>query len=534
MDYYRQERQMILESVELLTPDALPEFLFRFFKEEASYEDKLGCVERWADYIEWQFPQHCVCLLNEAVGVAVEARDAEAENWFRQRTGLVEGFLHSRTRPPLSCAPQSLIDNRVCVYFGTSGGMGEVYFGRDKREDRICAVKLHTKTGEDHFVEEAASWILMSGHPNIVEAFWSGDHNARQYLLMEYIPGYYGIGPTLRDHLRARELPLTDVLNYSLQFCDGMIWAAAKVPDIVHRDIKPDNILIDHTGTLKISDWGLVAGELPKSSEGGMKLPDGRIYSLRADGASDTFGISETARCGTPAYMSPEQFSHVEVTVRSDIYSFGCTLYEMLARRPPFAGRLRDLASHHLHTAHQPLDQILPAVPTSLSAVVDRCLQKKAESRFEDFAELQKELLEIYRTETGESWASRVAVTPRVRVQVERAIGLSKAGKQEAAYEAIQRIIAAHPDYSLAVFAKGNILKEMSKYEEAIEAYKQALVIEDDQPSIWFNLGLVYFLTDHQSEGRECLENAAKLGHEKAAEALKKFDSKDVGIVLIQ
>ena len=242
MDYYQQERKVILESVELLSPDALPEFLFRYFTEDASYVDKLGCVERWADYIEWQYPQHCVCLLSEAVRVAVEARDADAENWFRQRMGLVEGFLHSRTRQPLSCAPQSLIDNRVYVYFGTRGGMGEVFFGRDKRGKRICAVKIHAKTGEDHFVEEVASWILISGHPNIVEAFSSVDHRARQYLLMEYVPGYQGIGPTLRDHFRARSLSLKDVLNYSLQFCDGMIWAAAKVPDIVHRDIKPDNI----------------------------------------------------------------------------------------------------------------------------------------------------------------------------------------------------------------------------------------------------------------------------------------------------
>ena len=229
-----------------------------------------------------------------------------------------------------------------------------------------------------------------------------------------------------------------------------------------------------------------------------MRLPDGSIFSLRADGATDSFVISETARCGTPAYMSPEQFSHVEATVRSDIYSFGCTLYEMLVRRPPFAGRLQDLAYHHLHTAPQSLDQILPAVPPKLSAIVDRCLQKKAESRFENFAELQKELVEIYRTEIGESWVSRIAVEPDVRVQVERAVGLSMAGKQEAAYEAIQRIIAAYPDYSWAVFAKGNILKEIHKYEEAIEAYKQALVIDDDQPSTWFNLGIIYFLTDHE------------------------------------
>jgi len=73
----------------------------------------------------------------------------------------------------------------------------------------------------------------------------------------------------------------------------------------------------------------------------------------------------------------------------------------------------------------------------------------------------------------------------------------------------------------------------MSKYEEAIEAYKQALVIEDDQPSIWFNLGILYLLTDHRSEGRKCLENAAKLGHDKAAGALKKFESKDGGILII-
>ena len=533
MDYEEKEKEMILDGARLLSPEALPEFLFSFFKEGTRPKETLEFVERWADYIEWQFPQHCVCLLSEGVKIALEEHDADAENWFRQRVGLVEGFLRSRTQPPLSCAPQSLIDKRVCVYFGARGGMGEVFFGRDSQEDRICAVKMHTKTGEDHFIEEVASWILISGHPNIVEAFCSDDHQARQYLLMEYVPGYHGIGPTLRDHFRARQLLLKEALAYSLQFCDGMKWAAERVPNIVHRDIKPDNILIDHTGTLKISDWGLVAGELPKSSEGGLTLPDGTRVSLRLPGDSDSHAIPENVRCGTPAYMSPEQFSGEKVTVRSDIYSFGCTLYEMLAGRPPFAGRLQELAYDHLHTKPQPLDHVLPKVHRKLSEIVSRCLMKKADSRFENFAELQKELAEIYQAEIGESWTSRVGVESVVRVQVERVIGLSKAGKQEAAFEAIERIIAAHPNYSFAAFTKGNILKEMGKYQDAIEAFNQALLTDGDQPSIWFNLGIVYFLIDNSTEGRKCLEHAAKLGHDRAAETLKMFGSENPGIFFI-
>jgi serine/threonine protein kinase len=405
--------------------------------------------------------------------------------------------------------------------------MGEVFFGRDKQEDRICAVKIHLKAGEDHFVEEVASWILISGHPNIVEAFCSNDHNGRQYLLMEYVPGFEGIGPTLRDHFRAGRLTLKGLLDYSLQFCEGMKWAAKRVPNIVHRDIKPDNILIDHTGTLKISDWGLVAGEVPMSSQGNFTVDGETVISVEAR----HYKIPENAHCGTPFYMSPEQFTPETVSVRSDVYSFGCTLYEMLAGRLPFICRAQDLANAHLHTKPEPLETMLPAVNHKLSAIVNRCLAKAPEDRFENFAELQQEIAEIYETETGERWKPKAGAVSGVRVQIERVIGLSNAGKQETAYEVIQRIVEAHPDDGFAVFTKANVLRELNRREDAIEIYKQVLAMDEEQSSVWYNLGLTYFEIGEESEGRKCLENAVRLGHDGAREALRRIDKG--GIIFI-
>jgi serine/threonine protein kinase len=253
----------------------------------------------------------------------------------------------------------TLGDCRVVRFLG-QGAMGRVYLGEQTALGRKVALKilrpelLANPVTLQRFQSEARA-IAKAGHPNIVQIHAIGESAGMHYLVMEYVEGR-----TLRQELtdQGRLAPM-QALAIMRQVAAALVRAAEL--GIVHRDIKPDNILLTTKGVAKLSDFGLCWS------------PEEQRPRLTVQGTT----------LGTPLYMSPEQIQSGPVDQRSDIYSFGATCYHMLARTPPFTGTSAlDVALKHLQDVPAPLASRCSDLPRGLGALVDRMLSKKPEDRF--------------------------------------------------------------------------------------------------------------------------------------------------------
>jgi len=260
-----------------------------------------------------------------------------------------------------------------------SGGMGEVYRARDMRLGRDVAVKvLPAGVAADaerlrRFEQEARAAGQLN-HPNILAIHDAGEHEGVPYVVSELLEG-----TTLRERLGAEPLPARKALDYALQVARGL--AAAHDRQIVHRDLKPENLFVTRDGLVKILDFGLAkqaAAPLATPPPGGAAAP------------ATTIDLTEPgAVLGTVGYMSPEQVRGEAVDARSDIFSFGAVLYEMLTGRRPFRG---DSAVETMHSILKDEPPDLAAsgrdLPPGLERVVRHCLEKRPGERFQSARDL--------------------------------------------------------------------------------------------------------------------------------------------------
>ncbi len=251
------------------------------------------------------------------------------------------------------------------------GGMGEVYRARDTRLRRQVAIKTVASgaLNDPHFrarFDREARAVAALSHPNILAIHDVGSHEDIPYIAVELLEG-----ETLRSHVGASPLPLATVFDYASQIGGGL--AAAHDRSIVHRDLKPENIFVTRDGRIKLLDFGIATEPDPES-------------------ASETTRLGQTDSgvvLGTAGYMSPEQARGEPTDARSDIFSFGCVLYEMLAGRRAFSGDSRIETLHAVLKVHPPdLTGLRRDVPPTLSSVVRRCLEKTPERRFQSARDL--------------------------------------------------------------------------------------------------------------------------------------------------
>lgn len=290
-------------------------------------------------------------------------------------------------------APPTLEGYEVVAPLG-SGGMGEVWLARDLRLDRLVAVKLlpaQFSGDQDRMarlrLEARAASAL--NHPNVCTIHALGTAgDGRVFIAMEYIEGR-----TLRHRLAAPPLPVRDAVNITAQIAAGL--GAAHAAGVIHRDVKPENVMIRTDGLVKILDFGLA------------KL-DPSVVRADPHGPTRTTVHTEGSIAGTMAYMSPEQARGLVLDPRTDIYSLGAVSYEMVTGRSPFSASVPALVHDGiLNRTPTPPTQLNPEVSSRFEDIILKALEKERELRYQTALEMRTDLIRLQRDTDPMSAAGR-------------------------------------------------------------------------------------------------------------------------------
>ena len=330
------------------------------------------------------------CVGDESLRKEVEsllAADEQAEDLIEAPAVemVAEGFAEDQVG---SLEGKQIGSYKILSLLG-AGGMGEVYLAQDGKLDRKVALKFlpeelqQDSTARKRFLREAKSAAALD-HPFICHIHEVGEAEEKSFISMEYVQG-----ETLKEKLVEGPLPLKNALQTAVEVAEAL--EAAHKNDIVHRDLKPSNIMLTSDGHVKVMDFGLAKRVTPAEGE---------------EQEITTALTKQGSTLGTVPYMSPEQVRGQEVDTRSDIFSFGVVLYEMLAGVNPFS------KSGHMETAKAVLSDTAPPltrytedIPTLLQHTVKKMLAKEPDQRYQSIHEVRTNLSELIVT-SGESEVS--------------------------------------------------------------------------------------------------------------------------------
>jgi formylglycine-generating enzyme required for sulfatase activity/tRNA A-37 threonylcarbamoyl transferase component Bud32 len=293
-----------------------------------------------------------------------------------------------RTDPVPTLTPGARITHYEVLQFVGAGGMGEVYRARDTRLDRVVALKrlppaLAADPGRVARFSREARTLAQLNHPNICTLHDVVVEQGATLLVMEYLEGQ-----TLADWIAQGPRPLPGILDVAAQIADGL--AAAHTRGIVHRDLKPGNIMLATSGaarpgvlTVKLLDFGLAK----------LRLPEADALATVSETQAVDGHSTPGAVVGTVPYMSPEQIEGREVDGRTDLFSLGCVLYEMLTGHRAFTGQSNaGVISAVMTSAPPPIGEARPSTPPALQHLVEKCLAKNRDERWQTARDVADQL----------------------------------------------------------------------------------------------------------------------------------------------
>jgi len=398
------------------------------------------------------------------------------------------------------------------------GGFGVVYLVYSHEAESVLALKTFQDEYLDDpetrvlFRKEAQVWVDLERHPYLVRAYFVDEISGRLYIAMEYIAPDEGCPNTLQGYLDRRPPDLTQSLRWAIQFCHGMVYAYSKGVRC-HRDIKPANIMISQDKTVKISDFGL-AGVL-----GASKAVSGIRLNIQEGKVGLSFRTLGGQGIGTPTHMPLEQFYDVAFCdQRSDIYAFGVVLFQMASGgKLPFLPAPPKDNSHAEHLRFwQEIQRLhehapVPELSSPLFPIIQRCLVKMPEGRYQSFNELRNVLEELLRQQTGEV----IRLPEREELVVwewnSKGVSLNNLGLYNEAIGCFDRALKLGPQDSRIWDNKGVSLFNLGRYDDAIRCYDKAIELDPLTTKAWNNKGSSLGSLGRYDEAFKCFDKAVLL-----------------------
>ena len=357
--------------------------------------------------------------------------------------------------------------------------MGVVYLVQGKTSGDPFVLKTFQRDRADadsiaRFKSEAETWVNIGKHPNIVQCQWVNEFSGQLFVAAEFIwPDTAGRN-TLTQYIASGNLPLRQQLNWIAHFCFGMKHAMAHGLR-AHRDIKPDNLMIDNQGRLKITDFGLAKGLSLSEQSGSLQSGQGGSENLTAVGTA----------FGTPPFMSPEQFlDSSAVNHRADIYSLGVVIYMMIS-----GGRLPIMPAGNSGWALAHRNQRVARLDHPLIHFAEKCLEKDPRRRFQSY----DEILAVVEQACRKNNFSVPKDEQTMRAEFERqwgiAMSLVNLDRPEEAIPKLRQMESQWPESPEVYNELSRAFQKLGKTEEALAAIQKALELDQYSTADWNNLG---------------------------------------------